>query len=226
MEEILSASDGAFQAKDSVPSRDALTFNNGFHVHCSAVFVDIVNSSKLNDDHSMPHLAKLYRSFISELVAIFNAIPECQEVNIHGDAVWAVFEARLQQNIDAAFTAAVMADTFINLLNCRSRRFGVPEIAAGVGCAYGRALMIKAGYKGSGINEVVYMGSVVNEASRLGNLAARGWGTPRILITDDIYNNLTKDDYKGFCSRWTKEWGIWGVDAHHSVTQEWINEHC
>ncbi len=43
---------------------------------------------------------------------------------------------------------------------------------------YGRVLMIKAGFAGSGINDVVYMGDVVNRAAHLAHKAGRGWQQP------------------------------------------------
>ena len=54
-----------------LPPRDDLTFNNGFYANCSALFVDIRDSSKLPDKHKRPVLARLYRSFVSEMVAVF-----------------------------------------------------------------------------------------------------------------------------------------------------------
>jgi len=36
------------------------------------------------------------------------------------------------------------------------------EIQAGIGVALGIALVIKAGFSGSGINDLIYMGDVVN----------------------------------------------------------------
>lgn len=38
--------------------------------------------------------------------------------------------------------------------------------------------MIKAGFSGSGINDVVYMGDVVNRAAHLAHEAGRGWQHP------------------------------------------------
>ncbi|MFC3479204.1 hypothetical protein [Kocuria carniphila] len=38
--------------------------------------------------------------------------------------------------------------------------------------------MIKAGFSGSGINDVLYMGDVVNRAAHLAHEAGRGWADP------------------------------------------------
>src|SRR5687768_18520598 len=98
IDEILEASDAGYTEVDKIPDRDSLTFTNGYYVNCSAVFVDMRDSSKLADKHRRPTLAKLYRAYISELVALFNADPLCKEVNIHGDAVSGDFDSPYKSN--------------------------------------------------------------------------------------------------------------------------------
>lgn len=51
----------------------------------------------------------------------------------------------------------------MKVLNYKLKKAGYDTpIKAGTGASWGRALMIKAGLSGSGINDVVYMGDVVN----------------------------------------------------------------
>lgn len=69
---ILSENDSHFEEKDSIASRSDLTFTNGFYVKCTALFVDIIDSSLLTTKQRRPVLAKIYRSFISEMVALMN----------------------------------------------------------------------------------------------------------------------------------------------------------
>jgi hypothetical protein len=54
------------------------------------MFVDIRNSSKLPDKYKRPRLARLYRAYISEIVAVTDGDTNCQEVNIVGDGLWGV----------------------------------------------------------------------------------------------------------------------------------------
>lgn len=70
IDEILDESDKSFEELNSIPSRDKLTYKNGFYVNCTALFVDIRDSSSLPTKHKRPTLAKIYRSYISEVVAI------------------------------------------------------------------------------------------------------------------------------------------------------------
>ena len=52
--EILDQPAGQFEETDDLPNRDSLTYTNGFYGSCSAVFVDIRDSSKLTEKHKRP----------------------------------------------------------------------------------------------------------------------------------------------------------------------------
>mgnify|MGYP000255758841 CR=1 FL=1 len=60
IDDILDESDSSFPEVNEIPSRDKLTFKNGFYVNCSALFVDIRDSSELPKKHKRPTLAKIY----------------------------------------------------------------------------------------------------------------------------------------------------------------------
>jgi class 3 adenylate cyclase len=191
--EILNQPAGAFQEVDGLPDRDKLTFTNGFYGTCSALFIDIRGSSALTQKHKRPALAKIYRAFISEMVALLNSDPYVREVNIVGDCVWAVYNTPLQSHIDDVFAIAYQANTLKKLLNHHYARNGIDPISIGIGADWGRALMIKAGYSGSGINEVIYMGDVVNRAAHLAHEAGRAWRDP-IFVGSDFKGNLNEQN--------------------------------
>lgn len=201
MDEILNADNKQFEEKDSIPARINLTYTNGYYVKCTALFVDICDSSSMTDEHKRPVLAKIYRSFISELVAFFNGYDICREVNINGDCVWAVFDTPLKSNIDTAFSAAYGANALVNILNYKLSKKDYLTYKVGIGMDYGRALMIKAGHKGSTINDVIWMGDVVNQACHYAGYVNNPgtWGY-NIFLTDVIYENLN-DDNKKLCTR-------------------------
>jgi len=83
---ILDENDTNCAEVDSLPSRDRLTYTNGFYANCAAMIVDIRNSSQLPSKYKRPRLAKLYRGYISEAVAAMDGNVDCREVNIVGDA--------------------------------------------------------------------------------------------------------------------------------------------
>jgi class 3 adenylate cyclase len=195
IDDYLAQPPGAYQEVDELPDRSSLTYANGFYAQwCSAMFVDIRDSSKLPDVYTRPVLAKIYRTYISEVVAVMNGVPKVHEVNIVGDGVWAVFNARNMEDADAIFAAACQVNSLIDILNHKMAQadYSTP-ICVGIGIADGRALMIKAGFSGSGINDVVYMGQVVNRAAKLASEGSKG-NVPAIVIDADLAVHLDEQN--------------------------------
>ena len=190
VDDILSESDTSFEELNEIPAPEKLTFKNGFYINCSSLFVDIRRSKQLTNKYKRPTLAKIYRCFISEMVAICADSYLCRETNIQGDCVWAVFNTPSKYNIDEVFSVASKINSIRKLINKRFQKNNIDPIDIGIGLSYGRALMIKAGYYGSGINDIVYMGDVVNEASHMCSQADTNNYKDGICVSDCFYGNL------------------------------------
>lgn len=193
MDDILNADDNDYEDnKNTIPARNKLTYKNGYYVDVTAIFIDIVDSSKLTDGRRRPTLAKMYRAFLSECVAIMNSYGICKEININGDCVWGVFETSTKADVDKVTDVAAKLHSMINILNYKLRKKKYEEIAVGIGIDDGSALMVKAGYSGSGINDIIWMGDVVNSACHLANNAGRN-GRKIILVSSNVYNSVFEE---------------------------------
>ena len=181
---------GDYTEKDTIPGRNELTFTNGYYLNCYAVFVDIRESSQLPQKHTKPVLAKIYRCYISEIVAIMQSYENCKEVNIVGDCVSGIFMRGIKDDVLQPFNAAAHINSLVNTLNYKLKSKSYETIKIGIGIAVGKALMIKAGYSGSSLNDVVWMGDVVNEASNLCNIANKQ-GNEVIVLSEAVYNDLS-----------------------------------
>ncbi len=204
--EILNQPSGAFEEVDSLPDRDKLTYTNGYYAKCSAVFVDIRDSSGLTETYKRPTLAKIYRAFISEMVAVLNSDELVREVNIVGDCVWASYNTPLKSDINRVFSITSQANTLLKLLNHHFEKKCINPLRIGIGVDYGRVLMIKAGYAGSGINDVIYMGDVINRAAHLGHEAGRNGNDP-IIIGSWFQTNLDDHNKSLLTQTWINELG-------------------
>ncbi|MEA1263843.1 adenylate/guanylate cyclase domain-containing protein [Microbacterium sp. STF-2] len=219
---ILNQPSGSFEEVDTLPDRDKLTFTNGFYGTSSAIFIDIRGSSALTTKYKRPTLAKIYRAFISEMVAVLNAVPFVREVNIVGDCVWGVYNTRTKTDVADVFALACTARTLLHLLNHHYAKKGIDPLEVGIGVDDGRALMIKAGFSGSGINDVVYMGDVVNSAAHLAHEAGRGFNFP-IYVGGDIYQNLPDSDASLLRSMWLNGHGtVYAGDVIITEMNEWV----
>jgi class 3 adenylate cyclase len=224
LDEYLGGVAGSYEEKDSLPSADALTYSNGFYANCAALFFDIRNSSTLPSKYKRPTLARIYRAFISETVAIVNAHPKARAVNIVGDCVWGTFNTPYKDDIDEIFRCAYRTNSLMKALRYKMEKHGMATpIYAGIGMAWGRALMIKAGYNGSGINDVVYMGDVVNRAA---HLAAKGsmLFAPPLMVDGDFYGNLS-DENKGLL-RYDASRGCYTGEVVENGMETWYKENC
>lgn len=220
--DILNQPAGMFEEVESLPDRDKLTYTNGYYGKCSAIFIDIRGSSALTEKYKRPTLAKIYRAFISEMVAVLNSDLYVREVNIVGDCVWAVYNTPLKSHIDDVFRVAFTANTLLKLLNHHLAKHGVDPVKIGIGVDYGRVLMIKAGFSGSGINDVIYMGDVVNRAAHLAHEAGRDWRPP-IYVGSWFHTNLNDHNQGLLNSTWVAGLGaVYAGNVVLTVMNDWI----
>ena len=199
IKEVLDASDNSFEELDHIPARSRLTYTNGFYVKCSALFVDIRDSSSLPSKYKRPKLAKLYRSYLSEVVAVMNGSSLCSDIVINGDCVSGIFNTPKKKDLDSVFSVSAQVSSVIKFLNHHYSKNGIDPIKVGIGLSWGRALMIKSGYKGSGLNDVVWMGDVVNEASNLCGYGNKEYSDEQTMVSEVYHGNLN-DHNKGLLS--------------------------
>lgn len=223
LDDILDSSNNNYEEKDYIPSRSHLTYTNGFYVNVSAVFVDIRDSSSLSDNYYRPTLAKIYRSFISEVVAIMNGDIYCQEINIVGDCVSGIFKTENEEGKNSLIETVLKINGIIRILNCKLSKKNIECINVGIGLDYGRALMIKAGNSGSEINEIVWMGDVVNNASKLCD-NANSYYTKPILISNKLYSKLPIKKCIHFEKNSIED--CYECDEIDSEMEEWIEGNC
>lgn len=223
IDNILKIDNSKFEESKGIPDRSKLTYENGYYVNVGAIFIDVRQSSTLTDEHKRPKLAKLYRSYISEVVAILNSYEDCKEINIVGDCVSGIFEAQDKKQIQSMANASAEINSLIKILNYKLRKKGIVEVSIGIGLDYGRALMIQAGYSGSGINDIVWMGDVVNSASNLCNKANKE-EAKTILISKNVYCKLTEEDKKLLDYNKVEE--VYECDWVNCAMNAWYNDNC
>jgi len=211
--DILGSTGNYTNEVDSIPSRNSLNYSNGYYVDVSALFIDIRQSSDLTDVHKRSTLAKIYRCFISECLAILSDNEYCKEVNIQGDCVWGVFNGKTKEQKISIINTAAKLETLIGYLNSNFTKAKIHTISVGIGIDCGRALMIQAGYKGKSENDVVWMGDVVNRACHYSDLAGKG-SIRTIAITEAFFTSLS-DDYKKFFEQYRS--GIYSDAVYHAT---------
>lgn len=177
--------------KEKIPASDGeFTYSNGIKTWVGALFVDIVDSSKLFADAN-EDTARIMRSFCSEIIAILKDDPNYREIGIRGDCVYCIYTAQYQGDLVEIFRHAYRINSFMEMLNKLLRQNGYSQIRAGIGLGCDEELIIKAGQSGSGINDKIWIGKAVVDAAHLSDKANRN-GIQAIAMSPVFYNNISE----------------------------------
>ncbi len=113
----------------------------------------------------------------------------------------------------------------MRMLNYKLKKAGyTTPIRAGIGLAWGRALMIKAGYNGSGLQDVVYMGDVVNRAAKLAAQGSKTNWTAPIMLDNALVSDLHEHN-QGLLTR-NYQLGCYSSDAINIAMNDWYEANC
>ena len=220
--EILDGSDASYEDHKGIPSRDSLSFTNGYYVDVTVLFVDIRGSKELSEKHTRPVLAKIYRAYVSEIVAVLKGNMTVSEIYIEGDGVWAVFNTTTKTDVNSVFNTAAQVASLIDVLNVKLTKKGYSTIEVGIGLDDGESLYIKAGYKGSGINEVVWIGRVVGTCAALCGYGNKLWSDREIMVSEIVYGNLTDANKK--LLEWSQARGCYHGFVVNVAMDQWVKE--
>lgn len=173
---------------DSIPTDASFTYENGVLTWVSAIFIDIENSSKLFDTKD-EKLARLIRAFTSEVICIFQDLESYNQIGIRGDCVYSIYDIQTKEDLVEVFRIAYKLNTFLKMFNKIIVDYGYNKIKAGIGIGCGEDLIIKAGRSGTGINDKIWIGKAVVDASNLSSIAGRG-NISNIAMSPLFYENV------------------------------------
>lgn len=205
--------------KESIPLTESeFTYENGIIAGVGALFVDIVDSSKLFQ-FANETTARIIRCFCSEIISILKDNPNYREIGIRGDCVYCIYSATSQEDMVKIFRHAYRINTFIEMLNILLKKKGFSDIHAGIGLGYSKNLIIKAGQYGTGINDRIWIGKAVVDACHLSNIANRNGIEPIAMspfFCNNVYNHLLEENSQ------YKEW----INTHYAINGVIDYYHC
>jgi class 3 adenylate cyclase len=196
IKQIFETKDTNYQKGDYFPARDELTNTNGFYVKCSVLCVDFHQLHEISKLQTNLVLTKIYRAYISEVAAIINSNPKCAEIKIAKNCITGVFNTPFSEDIDELLSTAGKISSLINMMNTRFEGV-IEKMRIGIGMSYGEALVFRVGYKGSSSDEVIWMGDVIDEASRLASYGNKECTDRQTMLSESIHYNLSNEN-KGF----------------------------
>ena len=183
-------SETPIEEKETIPSDQEFTYENGITCWVSAIFVDMKNSSELFKSKD-EKLARLLRAFTSEIITIFQNFSKYSQIGIRGDCVYAIYSTPKKDDLNEIFYIAAYVNTFIKMFNKLLSENKYSTIGVGIGLGCDKELIIKAGRSGTGINDKIWIGKAVVDAANLSSVANRH-GYKKIAMNSCFYN-IIKD---------------------------------
>lgn len=190
--------------KKEIPNDDTdFTYDNGIKCWIGSIFVDIVGSKNIIENKEDIVVAKVLRSFTSEVISILNTSDNMRQIGIRGDCVYGVFSCSKQKDTYELADLTFYINTLIKMLNKLFTKYKYPNIKVGIGMSIGEDLVIKAGRKGTGINDRIWIGKAVVEACVLADKAGRNGKSP-IGFSSLAYTNFIEllEKEKSECRNW------------------------
>lgn len=220
------------EEKDNVPNGDNFDYQGGIYAPVAAIFVDIRDSSTYFTKQPKKQVAKMIRSFVSELVEIFRKNENYREIGIRGDCVYAIYNAPNKDALKTVINDASMSNTLMKMLNVLLDKKGFKTIKVGIGVGYDeKQLVIKAGRKGTGISDFIWIGNAVIDAS---NCCSYGNSTSirkSVIISSDFYEkikDLNANDDEKYKDLFTSFWGsgkqMYECEIVSIGFNNWIND--
>jgi len=190
---------------DKIPFDENFTFSNAYYGWVTGIFVDIRNSSELFSNGNKELVSKMIRSFTSEVIEILRNDDNLREIGIRGDCVYGIYTTPTKDDDLKIADKAFFINTFLKMLNKLLSERGMPTIKVGIGISMDKELVVKAGRKGVGINNSVWIGEAVTKASNLSSLGNKN-GYSQIVMGANVYDNIIEGLQERNSSKDVKSW--------------------
>ena len=177
---------------DSIPKDESqFTYENGIKSWVGALFVDIRDSSAYFKENKSEHVARIMRAFCSEIISILNKNDNYRQIGIRGDCVYAIYSVPLKDDIKNILNDAIMINTFNKMFQKILNNNNLNTFKIGIGLGASKDLIIKAGKKGTGISDNIWIGNAVIDASKLSNQGNKDEFKP--IVMDSVFYENIKD---------------------------------
>lgn len=175
---------------ERIPKSDEeFTYENGIKSWVGALFVDIRDSSEYFTENKPDIVARVLRAFCSEIITILCANENYRQIGIRGDCVYAIYSCPRISHFRSIMKDASCINTFQNMFTKILTKKGFPTFSFGIGIGASKDLIVKAGKSGSGINDLIWIGDAVIDASNMSSIANKNGFDP-IVMNSCFYNNI------------------------------------
>ena len=212
-----------------IPPETQMTYSNGYTMWVSSIFIDIRDSTSLFANNDRDMVTRIIKSFVSEVIEVLIS-DDVDEVGIRGDCVYGIYSTPNLDKFYEVFNKAIYINTLMRLLNGQYMKKGYPTLKVGIGLSSSIDLVVKVGRKGSGVNDRVWIGKAVSEASNLSKYGNKGNCLP-IVMSETVHRNILNYDRNDCKKEWfrqlkTEDGIVYHCDIVNKGFSDWIDRNA
>ena len=176
--------------RESIPQDNSvLSYNNAIKSYVGALFIDIIDSTTLFKEVEKELLARILRAFFREIIIILKSNNNYRQIGIRGDCIYAIYSAPTAEELSDILINAIEINTFQKMFQKILEQNHFTTFKIGIGLGASENLIIRAGKKKSGINDNIWIGDAVVDASKLSSEAGRN-NHDVIAIDSNFYKKI------------------------------------
>lgn len=176
--------------RESIPQDNGIfSYNNGIKTYVGALFIDIIDSTKLFKEVEKELLARILRTFFREIIIILKSNSNYRQIGIRGDCVYAIYSAPTEEELSDILINAIEINTFQKMFQKILQQNQFINFKIGIGLGASETLIIRSGKKKGEINDNIWIGDAVIDASKLSSEAGRN-NLDVIAIDSNFYKKI------------------------------------
>lgn len=180
-------------------SPDEVNYSEVVIMNLAILFADIRGYTKRIDSSDSKVAARIMNLYVTEMAASIR-YHGGTIISIEGDGIIGAFADTEKRNAQTiAARAVVTMNTILNyVVNKKLHSFQQEALGCGYGIESGKLYIIRAGVRGKGKNELVFIGSAMTKAAKYQSFASSN----EVYISNQVYNSL-EDFYKKSDEGWS-----------------------
>ena len=177
-----------------IPQHNDIIDNQVYNVNATVVVVNFDCSRKTFFDTGRPNDLRMYQSFVSEVIAICRANPNCRDIIAKDKSVTLVYSTPMKADLNAVLDDAARIRSIGMIVSKKGNKKDLSDINVSIGMDYGRLNMLPVEHAVNGTRQYLWYGSPMENASKYATDSHH-----EIIVSEIIWKNLS-DKNRGMFS--------------------------
>ncbi|KFZ27430.1 MAG: hypothetical protein KQ78_00343 [Candidatus Izimaplasma bacterium HR2] len=186
------------EAKKSIPkSEKNFNYANGIKSWISVININISNYDKIIKNDNTVLVAKVLKSFSTEVIDILNSDDLIRKIGVEGNHIYAIYSTPYKNNIHEVALLLGLLNTYMLMLNKILEQKKIIKIKYKIGMSSGEDIVVRAHKK-----ETEVAGEVFSQKLWIGNALYRAINLSKLKSKESII--VDSMSYKNFIDEWEK----------------------